>query len=174
MRSIGPKGENGINMVVVVAIIVLLPLLLLLLWSDRAPFGELEDLLVPTLTTDGVGIHTIDSVQAPDLDVWIEGAHCDKVPASICLDTVIANGEVLSLDAEGDDGEHDIVMDRDFRLRPRRREPQDRLSLLRPRPDYLLRESGGLLRLRLRFHSIKRQSWLIGVIEINNCEPPST
>ncbi len=61
-----------------------------------------------TLTKDGVGIHAVDDIQVPDLDVRVKGAYGDKVGSGIR--SFSSNRNVKPFQAERDGRKHDVVM----------------------------------------------------------------
>lgn len=61
---------------------------------------------------DGVGVEGVDGVEVPDLDVGVHGSYGDVVSAGGGgVGGGGADGDVEPFDAEGDGGEHDVVVD---------------------------------------------------------------
>lgn len=61
---------------------------------------------------DGVRVESVDCIQVPDFNFGVHCSHRDEVPAGVWgVGCGGADGDVEPFDAEGDSGEHDVVVD---------------------------------------------------------------
>lgn len=104
MLAVAGEGEDGVDVVSVIRDGCFAFALFLLLGDFSRGGGAAG-------AEDGVGVEGINEVEVPDFDVGIHGAYGNVVAAGVgSIGEVLADGDVEPFDAEGNGGEHDVVV----------------------------------------------------------------
>lgn len=107
LRAIPAEVEDGVD---VVRLLLRAVLRLLFLFLARAERGGYVCFRLVWAAEDARGVHRLERVEVPDLNLGIEGADGDVVARGAFGGGRGGGGEVEPFEAEGEVGEHEVVV----------------------------------------------------------------